>query len=465
MSFIGKFRVCEPGGLPLQEVIAEAIALPSVLATMVRSMIEAWPNDVYTRPLVTTRFLGKRTIYVCEPRHIRSLLVDQADALEREPFMLRALAPALGSGILTADGLHWRAQRRTAAPMFRPDRVRSFVPAMTRAADATRMRWLNGESSAVVRDILPEMMRTTFDVIVATMISDDSQLEVEPFGRAIDAYLGQSSWKIALSMLNAPVWTPHPGARAGAAAARYLRGEVARTVARRRTRGEPGTDLLGLLLQAEDPETGRPLSSDSLVDNLLTFVAAGHETTALALTWTLRMLAEHPEAERRVLDEICNFGADLASDPTAADRLVYTRQVLLEVMRLYPPAPLIVRRATADIQLGDRTVRAGDSVHVPVYALHRHHSLWDKPEAFDPDRFSPALVVSRDRYAYLPFGAGPRVCIGMSLALTECLVILATLLPAFRFIPVEAAMPTAQFKVTLRPKGGMKMKIGPRHVS
>ncbi|MCP2078857.1 UNVERIFIED_ORG: cytochrome P450 [Methylorubrum zatmanii] len=273
MSSAGTFRICEAGGPPLQEALAEAVALPSVLATMLRSLIEAWPDEVYTRPLVTTRFLGQRTTYVCAPGHIRSLIVDQAGALEREPFMLRALAPALGSGILTADGPHWPGQRRTAAPMFRPDRVRAFIPAMAEAAHATRLRWLgqmsaHGSADARFdgeRDILPEMMRTTFDVIVATMVSGDSQLKVEPFGRAIDAYLGQTPWKIALSMLRAPAWMPHPGARAGARAVRYLRSEVARTVERRRSRGEPGADLLGLLLQAKDPETGERLSDESLI--------------------------------------------------------------------------------------------------------------------------------------------------------------------------------------------------------
>lgn len=469
MSSAGTFRVCEAGGPPLQEALAEAVALPSVLATMLRSLIEAWPDEVYTRPLVTTRFLGQRTTYVCAPGHIRSLIVDQAGALEREPFMLRALAPALGSGILTADGPHWRGQRRTAAPMFRPDRVRAFIPAMAEAAHATRLRWLgqmsaHGSADARFdgeRDILPEMMRTTFDVIVATMVSGDSQLKVEPFGRAIDAYLGQTPWKIALSMLGAPAWMPHPGARAGARAVRYLRSEVARTVERRRARGEPGADLLGLLLQAKDPETGERLSDESLIDNLLTFVAAGHETTALALTWTLRVLADHPEVEARILDEIAGLGADPA--PEALDRLAFTRQVVLEVMRLYPPAPLIVRRTAEEVRLGDTVIPAGESVHVPVYALHRHQSLWDRPDVFDPDRFAPELTASRDRYAYLPFGAGPRVCIGMGLALTECLVILATLLPAFRFVPAKAEMPATQFRVTLRPKGGMKMKVVPRH--
>ena len=456
MPAVGTFRVCAPGRPPfaaaVAEGVAEAVALPSVLVTMLGSLIEAWPRQIYTQPLVTTRFLGQRTTYVCDPGHIRSLMVDQAEALEREPFMLRALAPALGAGVLTADGAHWRRQRRTAIPMFRPDRVRSFVPAMARAAAATRARWRDADPAGAERDILREMMRTAFDVIVATMVSGDPHLEVEPFGAAMDAYLGQTSWKIALEMLRAPSWVPHPGAR----------GEVARTIARRRARGEPGSDLLGLLLQARDPETGAPLPEASLVDNLLTFVSAGHETTALALAWTFRVLAEHPEVERRVVAEMARLGDDLAADPEAADRLPYTRQVLLEVMRLYPPAPLIVRRTRAPVRLGDTAVPAGQSVHVPVYALHRHALLWDRPEAFDPDRFAPERAAARDRYAYLPFGAGPRVCIGMSLALTECLVILATLLPAFRLRPVTAEMPAAQFRVTLRPKGGLTMRVAPR---
>jgi cytochrome P450 len=465
MPSVGTFRVCEPGRFPFEDALAEAITLPSVLVTMLRSLIEAWPKQIYTQPLVTTRFLGQRTTYVCDPGHIRSLMVDQAEALEREPFMLRALAPAFGSGVLTADGPHWREQRRTAVPMFRPDRVRSFVPAMARAALATRTRWREAGPAEGERDILREMMRTTFDVIVATMVSGDSDLEVGPFGRAMDAYLGQTSWKIALEMLRAPAWTPHPGSRAGAAAVRYLRGEVARTIARRRARGEPGGDLLGLLLQAQDPETGQPLPDASIVDNLLTFVSAGHETTALALAWTFRVLAEHPEVERRVVAEMAVLGPEPAANPDVADRLPYTRQVLLEVMRLYPPAPLIVRRTRAPIRLGDTVVPAGQSVHVPVYALHRHALLWDRPETFDPDRFDPARAAARDRYAYLPFGAGPRVCIGMGLALTECLVILATLLPAFRFRPVTAAMPTAQFRVTLRPEGGLAMRVAPRQAA
>lgn len=465
------FRLCDQRPSSLKDALAEALTVPPLLATMLRSMIEAWPEEVYAQPAVATRFLGKRTTYVCEPGLIRSLLVDQADALERETFMMRALTPALGRGILTADGAFWRGQRRTAAPMFRPDRIRGFVPAIAAAAEAGRARWQRAwikdaqdTKEAPAADILPELMRTAFEIIVATMISGDSEMEVGPFGRAVDAYLSQTQWKIALAHLGAPEWTPHPGARRGAAAARYLRGETARTIARRRARGEPGRDLLGTLLEARDPETGLGLSEDGLIDNLLTFVAAGHETTALALAWTLRLIADRPEVEARMLAEIAGLGASLAENPDGVERLTYTRQVLMEAMRLYPPAPLIVRRTVREVRLGETRIPAGESVHVPVYAVHRNRGLWDRPDAFDPDRFAPALHAARDRYAYLPFGAGPRVCIGMGLAITESLILLATLLPAFRFVPDRAEMPEAQFRVTLRPRGGMPMRVVPRHV-
>ncbi|MFY9292454.1 MAG: cytochrome P450, partial [Methylorubrum rhodinum] len=218
------FRLCDQRPPSLRDAFAEALTVPPLLATMLRSMIEAWPDEVYAQPAVATRFLGKRTTYVCEPGLIRSLLVDQADALERETFMLRALAPALGRGILTADGAFWRGQRRTAAPMFRPDRIRGFVPAIAAAAEAGRARWqATAAQDAPAADILPELMRTAFEIIVATMISGDSEMQVAPFGRAIDDYLSQTQWKIALAHLGAPAWTPHPGARRGTAAARYLR--------------------------------------------------------------------------------------------------------------------------------------------------------------------------------------------------------------------------------------------------
>lgn len=431
---------------------------------MLRSMVDAWPDEVYTERLVETRLLGQRTHFVVDPTLIRTLLVDEAASLQREAFMTRALAPALGTGLLTSDDALWRSQRRTTAPVFRPDHIRSFVPLIAEAAQATRDRWRARQQGSDPLDLVREMMLTAFDIIVATMVSGETGLDAAHFAAAMEDYLGQTNWKMAYVMLGLPAWLPHPGSRRGAKAARELRDAITRLIGSRRARGGHATDLLGLLLSARDPDTSEPMRDAQLVDNLLTFVAAGHETTALALTWTFRLLAEHPAIERRVLDEIAVAGSDFAHDPDLIDRLPYTRQVVLEAMRLYPPAPLIVRRTSRDIRLGDTQIPAGRSIHVPVYALHRHREIWDRPEMFDPERFSPVQQAGRDRYAYLPFGAGPRVCIGMGLALTECVVVLATILPAFRLRPASPAMPAPRFRVTLRPHGGMPMHALPREL-
>lgn len=446
----------------LGDLLRDACELPGVLLTMLRSMVDAWPDEVYSHRIVETRLLGQRTHFVVDPTLIRSLLVNQASSLEREAFMSRALSPALGTGLLTSDGALWRQQRRATAPVFRPDHIRTFVPGMAAAAMATRDRWRARSHEPSPLDLTREMMRTAFDIIVATMTSGEPGLDAARFAIAMEDYLGQTNWKMAYVMLGLPAWLPHPGSRRGVMAAHELRNAVTGLIVSRRARGVRRSDLLGLLLDARDPETGELMPDDQLVDNLLTFVAAGHETTALALTWTFRLLADHPVVERQVLDEIAATGSDFVREPHLVDRLVYTKQVIQEAMRLYPPAPLMVRRTAREIQLGDTRIPAGRSVHVPIYALHRHRQIWSQPDTFDPDRFAPENQGIRDRYAYLPFGAGPRVCIGMGMALTECMVVLATLLPAFRMRATSSVMPDARFRVTLRPQGGMPMYVEPR---
>ena len=309
------------------------------------------------------------------------------------------------------------------------------------------------------------MMRTTFEIIGATTLPDEPALDVAAFGRSLNAYLDSVGWKVALSMLGAPGWMPHPGSLRAARAARHMRTSIAGIVARRRAGGRIGDDLLGLMMRASDPAdregcphlsgVGTGMSDEALTDNLLTFIAAGHETTALAMAWTFRLLAEHPQIEARVRAEIA-----CAGDRPSPEALPYARQVVMEGMRLYPPAPMVVRQAVSDLRLGSAVIPAGSSIHVPIYAVHRHKALWTDPETFDPNRFAPEM--QRDRHSYLPFGAGPRVCIGMGFALAECVVILAGLLPRFRFEIPAGPRPEARFKVTLRPHGGMPMRIGRR---
>ena len=431
------------------------------LGLVVRNLIEAWPESVYKEPIVETRVLGRNTVFLSDPELVHALLIGNADKLRRDDIVLRSLTPALGHGILTSDGETWRKQRRISAPAFRHDRLKDFVPAMMAAAEATSARWRTHPS--VKMDILGEMMRTTLDVIIDTMISGEADLDAHEFGGAIGTYVEQSTWSMAFAMLGLPSQMPHPGFIDGWRSKRFLRSSVERIIERRRKTGCHGTDLLGLLLNASDPETGERMSSANLIDNLLTFVAAGHETSALTLAWTFCLIAEHPEIEARMVAEIVaapRLAGTVHADPSALD---YTRQVLMEAMRIYPAAPLVARQAIAPFKLGGIDIPAGRSVQVPIFAIHRHERLWEDPAVFNPDRFAPEANRLRKRHTYMPFSTGPRVCIGASFAMMELTVLMSILLSSFTFKKFKDGRPEARFKVTLRPAGGMPMWVQVRH--
>src|SRR3954466_9850941 len=332
-----------------------------LVRTVVRNPIEAWPKPVYEQPLYRSRVLGRETVFVTDPDLVRQVLVDQADAFVKAESLRRALQPLLGDAVLTADGARWRWQRQAAAPIFRPDQIRGFVPAMVAAAERRRALWLSRVGEEV--NVAQEMMHTTFDIIAATMLSGQGRADVSRVEQAFTDHLNPTSWAIALILLRAPRWMPYPGRRRAERARDYLRGEVARIVSERRHGDQAYPDLITRLLKATDPETGRAMSDRDVVDNVLTFITAGHETTALALTWTFYLLSLHPEIEERAVQEVeaVTKGGTLREGHVEA--LSYTRQVVLEAMRLYPPAPVVVRTATRDV---NRVVR---STRVPIAEL------------------------------------------------------------------------------------------------
>jgi cytochrome P450 len=253
-------------------------------------------------------------------------------------------------------------------------------------------------------------------------------------------------------MQHGPAASSGSNPKAPGSAGGYLLIEAKRNPGRR-------DDLLSLLMNATDPETNKLMNTTDVRYNLLTFITAGHETTALALTWTFYLLSLHPEVERRVTSEIA--GAT-AGRPVCADHLEmlpYTTQVIHESMRLYPPVPLLVRAPRQDMRLENEEIRAGTPLYVPVYALHRHEAYWPRPDEFDPGRFKREIARARDRYTYLPFGAGSRVCIGQTFALWEATAILATLLNSIRLRLRPGYIPELKLRVTLRPAGGMPMRI------
>jgi cytochrome P450 len=275
---------------------------------------------------------------------------------------------------------------------------------------------------------------------------------------AINPYLSATGGVVAIAQLGLPEGFPYPGRRRVMAARDHLRRVTAELVAERR-KGGYRRDIVQALIDARDEETGEAMSDVEIVDNLLTFIAAGHETTALSLTWSFYLLSLHPEIEAKVLAEIAAAtGADGTLSPEALAGLGYTRQVISEALRLYPAAPSLLRSPAVPVTIGGHKLKPGAGIFIPVYAIHRHQSFWSDPDRFDPDRFRPDAVKARPRYVYLPFAGGPRVCIGMGFALLEAVAILARLLPHFRFEPAgEPPMPIAQ--TTLRPQAMMPVRL------
>lgn len=430
------------------------------LVAIVRNPLDALPPAIFKEPLVFSKTAGEVKVYLADPVLIHEALVKNADALGKGDQVRRALGPALGEGLLTADGAHWKWQRQSVAGAFRHDRILELQPTMIEAAERTRDRWLeNGQRSI---DVGHEMMRTTFDIIVETMMSGGHGIDVEKVEAGISDFLRPTGWTFALGLVHAPEWIPYPGRRKAKAAVAFLRSSLSSVISERRRIPDDRIDLVNMLLSASDPESGRMMSDAEIVDNLMTFITAGHETTALGLAWTFDLLSRHPEVEVKVTAEI---DAVTAGRPVSADdvaKLVYTRQVFSEAMRLYPPAPIITRTGLKDFQLGEYLIPAGTVLIVPIYAVHHHASLWSDPEVFDPDRFSPEAAKARHRYAYMPFGAGPRVCIGNAFAVMEAVAILAVLLQKVRLAAIEPQAPKPVMKVTLRPNRTLTMKLSVR---
>jgi len=302
-------------------------------------------------------------------------------------------------------------------------------------------------------------VRTTFDIIVETMMSGGHGIDVGAVEKGISDFLKPTGWSFALGLLHAPEWIPYPGRGKAEAAVEFLRSSLFSVIEERRKSPDDRHDLVNMLLSASDPESGRTMSDAEIVDNLMTFITAGHETTALGLAWTFDLLSRHPEVQSMVLNEIdaVTEGRPVTSDDVS--RLVYTRQVFSEAMRLYPPAPIITRAALKDFQLGGYLIPEGTVLIVPIYAVHHHAALWSDPELFDPDRFSPENSRARHRYAYMPFGAGPRVCIGNAFAVVEAVAILAVLLQKVRLAAIEPQPPKPVMKVTLRPSKTLTMRL------
>ncbi len=425
-----------------------------------RNYAETFPRAAFEQRVTRMQTSLSDAVLVCDPDLIQEMLIDKADAFRRDRITVRSFAPVIGANALfLADGPDWRWQRRAVASAFRHDTLLSFVPIFAEAAERQIAHWRAVPRGEPV-DVAAAMTRTTFDIIVDAMLGET--LDAGRHSAALNANFQTIPWHILYDLLALPAWLPYPGRRGAMAGRDFLRGDVGRIVAARRARPSGRPDLLDLLLAARDPETGRTMTDAEVIANVLTFIAAGHEPTAIALTWTLWLIAKDQPVQQRLHEEAIAAADGGAIAAAQVERLPFTRQVLQEAMRLFPPAPGLSRQPKAAMQLGGIAIGRRTRVHVPIYALHRNVLLWDDPNGFDPDRFAPERSRARSRYAYLPFGSGARVCIGMNFAMIEAAIILATLVRALRFDAVPGHRPKPVPHLTLRPQGGMPLMVSER---
>jgi cytochrome P450 len=409
------------------------------------------------------RMKGLWTAYqLTHPRDIEHVLQTNSQNY-RKGRQYREFRTSIGNGLLISDGEFWRRQRRLAQPAFHRQRINAFGQTMVESAESLLVRWQTLEAAGEPFNVVAEMMRLTLRIVGLTIFGTDLSGDTEHIARSLDiarAHAIRRMWQ----PVKLPVWFPTRSNRVFLRAIRASEQVIYRMIDARR-RGEVETDdLLSLLMRARDEETGEAMSDEQLRAEAATMLTAGHETTALALSWTWYLLAEHPEAEARLhaeLDAVLEGGRP----PTVEDlpRLPYTRMVVEEVLRLYPPAWVVGRTAIDDDEAGGYRIEAKSEVVMCLYVTHRHPEFWDDPGAFDPERFLPERVAARPRYAYFPFGGGPRQCIGNNFALMEIQLVLATLARRYRLrLAPGRQQVEPEASITLHPRRGIRMTLEAR---
>jgi unspecific monooxygenase len=429
------------------------------MAAMRESVIGTWGQRAYEEDIIRGRFFGRSSFILNTADAIRHVLVDNYENYTRTPAGIRVLRPVLGEGLLIAEGRAWKHQRRTLSPAFTPRAVTTLVPHMIAAIDETIAK-LQGANAGPV-DLREAMQRMALEIAGRTMFS----FEMGRHGPALRDFVMEYGERLArphfLDLL-LPLGWPSPQDFSRARFRKRWTHFVAMLMTERRAAGKhegaPPRDLFDLMGAARDPETGEAFTDEQLGDQVATMILAGHETTATALFWSLYLLALDPASQDELAAEVQGATVDGALD---IERLKFTRAVVDETMRLYPPAFLIARAAAGPDTIAGMPVKKKDVILIAPWLLHRHEKLWRDPNAFIPARFMPGAPPP-DRFAYLPFGVGARVCIGAHFALVEATLALAKIIGAFRveLLDKEPVMPIGV--VTTQPDRSPMFRIARR---
>jgi cytochrome P450 len=388
-----------------------------------------------------------------DPADIKHVLQDNARNYHKSPLYDR-LRDSLGNGLLTSEDSFWLRQRRLAQPAFHRQRLQAMADVMVGCTAQVLERWDRTVSGDDTIDVVEEMMALTQSIIVRTMFSTDLGAAAAVLNRTwpiINRRIGETFWSTKLETS-----LPLPANRRFWRALRELETVVYQIIAERRQTRRDESDLLSMFLAARDDETGTGMTDRQLRDEVVTMLLAGHETTSLALSWTYYLLSQHPGAERSIEGEVDREIGSARPTFAHVDRLTFTRRVIEESLRLYPPAWGFSRRALGDDEVGGYRVPKGSLVFLIPFVVHRRPKLWPDPDRFDPGRFAPEYESTRPRFAYIPFGAGPRGCIGNQFAMLEAQLIVATIAQRYRIELVPDQRIRPEPLITLRPAPGIR---------
>ena len=414
----------------------------------------------YNQPIVSVPNFGKKLHVITDPEGMMQVLAQEAKKFTKTAIDARILGPATKEGLLSVHGDQWKRQRRAVAPMFAKRHMADLAPMITDVLNAFKTK-LDLEPSL---DLNTGMAELTFDVLAKALLGDPQGLDGERLKYATRNAVTSAGTLRPDDLIPWPRWVPRPISPKGSRALKKLKA-AADDLLDSRDVNDPGDDLVGLLISAIDPKTGQKLSRRERRDNLIGFFIAGHETTALTLTWALYLVGMHgPMAERirAEVTDICGQG-DIAYDDI--DRLSFTRAVLDETMRLYPPAPMLNRECHEETEIHGRKIEVGDTFLLCNYVMHRTERLWENPNDFDPDRFMRQPELKAKGAPYMPFGAGPRICVGMAFAVMEAVMALGTLVRDYDIDIPDDCFPRPLMTVTLRPEGGVPARMVRREIS
>ncbi|MCO6187943.1 cytochrome P450 [Rhizobium sp. L1K21] len=440
-----------------------------VVRVTMRNPLELWGEPSYNEPVIQARFFGQHLTIANHPGLVRHVLVDNAARYGMQPVRQLVLKPILREGLLTAEGENWKRSRKAMAPVFTPRHARGFAQQMLAQSVAFADRLEEDASRASEINASALMTQLTYEVLAETLFSGGIARSDGDLGELIDNLLKTMGRVDPMDLIQAPRWIPRLLRLRGLKTLRGFRDMVSRTMDQRKAEIASGKqvpdDFLTLLLGLEG-EAG--LNRNEIEDNILTFIGAGHETTARALGWTLYCLAGSPHFRSLVEEEIDRVLATGADPVEWLDLMPHVRSAFEEAMRLYPPASNIGRAPLEDDSWTDENGKrydlpAGEAVVVLPWVLHRHNLYWENPRQYRPERFLPGAREKIGRFQYLPFGAGPRICIGATFALQEAAIALATLLGRFRFDMTENTRPWPVQRLTVQPAGGLPMRISHRH--